>query len=1678
MPSGTGMMSPQGSPLPDDPDERHAALVERGFTSGQAQALMAGQVPKTISGRTPPPPKSILNTAQDPDPDPQAAPPPKSILNTAQDPDPDPQAAQQPKVQPPGQPPKPVDTLTADEKNRVNPVTLYSYLLGKFSHSGLVGYVPPDGARWGIKTGSAAEWAAFGLAVAKQESDLDTRSYNAADPGGSAGLFQFGQHQTPFAQGDQFNPQESADAFVRSVEHYVGNRGSVANMGETFGSIRRPNEAGQYIAGAQKVAAGGDGKDLVSSGGGFHGTGGGVKGGATLVPMAGSAANSPVATYAQTPEATGGGGGGSSGGGSAQAPDSSGGGSFSLASFGGRQQAASGGGSSPSYQPQQMSVQTDDDNPLVKALINRGFTPQQALNYAQSSANIAPAKGLPAINVKGPPPPAPTQAGQFPQLPAPQARAPQTQQATQTPQTPTAPPTLSLAQPSARKPIQLVPDKQLMPGKTPKVKPSSKQPPPEAPGKPVVPLQTTTAQAPPAPSAPKQAPGRYQADIPPNSVRKFKAGAEFYEARTDQHGNMSISGIPSGKPVEGNWTTLAHAQQVLSGKSPTAAAPPKPKESAPPPEPEPAEFTGRPAGSTHGNPNPPGIEALSGSLKDQGPQHKALLSEDDPRVSKQKDGYIKGEHFVEGDPYHDKLLGGLPYGKQGPQRQKLGMGEAAIEGNDPMHISYISSPKEAEKFPTRESRTTQYEKSTPEARLMKATEGALVGHSLIPLNVGVKLPTKKEEAEGDTHQGYLQGISTNVMANNFQHINDKLAQMGRKTPYEKLGAKFANDLEGYYSNLLAGHTATGRGYAIGTEDHPNTPDRDHVPYKLTRKEADFINAVINNTSAFAKHDDAKKIRELARANGTLITEKGETNRLIHDIEQADPGWAGREKGGHGRVLEPSISTFKTGLIHEIHPSEKHLPDTIRPGKEYQQLTKALARIAHRGRPDIAIGASLHHTFQDNKAINAIERDFSDHKIDEAAARAKLHALGEDPDDYRFVGGSGGLITPYEDDPEALTPEEHNTMKDNLRQKWVSGGMNVEDYRKKSAEVPLPSKPSKTAPAPKPVTVKAPKLTEPEMPDETSTEPEIPAPKPIAPKPKPLKPEPVAQPEPKETPEPVAPPKPKAPKPPREMVPKEPEEATVAPITPPAPDEPLPPVAKAKKVKADKPAAVSPTKPEVEEKLTKPAGATKDGKPNKAWMEDPNNEAERQAYLEKRVAASMARQNTHPSAIPLKVQRKETGGVQHDPGLNPVWEKTDYDIANTPFLQKHGKGLSQLEGADKHEDTLSEDEHKHLIDVDRKRLSAMRNASAVHTMGDHIVNSYNKIKDIPEIAAGKGWYSRMRDKMAKVFGAGEEGKASEDHELFAQLLGATSAKTPVRDNFIQALDAFEQYKAGKFDKHIAKYKEAYQAMQDGGYEALNQKMREQGLKDEDGNIRQGKSDADAMAHWIDHHKIRPLKQNGAKYNSNSDQVLKVLAGTWLKEVGAPKTPNFAGNLTGRTLAATIDVWAARHLHRIAHEHDGEKKGWRPQSSGEPGVNDLDFAFSQDAMKHAADKIGINPDDLQAILWYAEKQHYDKHGWTGAQGAEKGSFDETWDKAFPTEGKAMTSQALQKHYQDEKARDDKLDNLRSKVAEKRDKGESAEQVEKYMKRYADEFLGQHGYTRAHLEAPAAPGLEEAA
>ena len=117
----------------------------------------------------------------------------------------------------------------------------YQKMLNAFQGSPLIGKVPPDGAKFGIRTGSAEEWARFGTAVAKAESNFNPRTANTSDPGGSFGILQYAHGQVP--GGNAYNVDASISAFVRDAQQSVG-VGSLERglLGRRFSTIGRHPE--------------------------------------------------------------------------------------------------------------------------------------------------------------------------------------------------------------------------------------------------------------------------------------------------------------------------------------------------------------------------------------------------------------------------------------------------------------------------------------------------------------------------------------------------------------------------------------------------------------------------------------------------------------------------------------------------------------------------------------------------------------------------------------------------------------------------------------------------------------------------------------------------------------------------------------------------------------------------------------------------------------------------------------------------------------------------------------------------------------------------------------------------------------------------------------------------------------------------------------------------------------------------------------------------------------------------------------------------------------------------------------------------------------------------------------------------------------------------------------------
>ena len=242
-----------------------------------------------------------------------------------------------------------------------------------------------------------------------------------------------------------------------------------------------------------------------------------------------------------------------------------------------------------------------------------------------------------------------------------------------------------------------------------------------------------------------------------------------------------------------------------------------------------------------------------------------------------------------------------------------------------------------------------------------------------------------------------------------------------------------------------------------------------------------------------------------------------------------------------------------------------------------------------------------------------------------------------------------------------------------------------------------------------------------------------------------------------------------------------------------------------------------------------------------------------------------------------------------------------------------------------------------------------------------------------------WYRDMRARMRLEFGG--------LGDVYADLLGTTSAQTGVEQNWDNAIEIMRRFSRGEFDEEIAMY-EAKLAAGETNPVKLGQ------------------------AHNDENNPFKLIaKASGSLFNANSPSSTKALLNMFRVAKGAPKTPNFTGNLIGYTSAATVDVWAARFLNRMT----GRPRLAPPTEQGVSGDHlagstlenpkvGAEFGFGQEVIQAVADNVNksgilraidpsvgnVGADDLQAIMWFMEKEIWTNKGWTSKAG-EGGSFD---------------------------------------------------------------------------------------
>jgi hypothetical protein len=137
--------------------------------------------------------------------------------------------------------------LETDSKSKVNPTQLHGFVQGRMANSKLNGFVPMDGERFGITTGSQQEWADYFTGLAYVESGFGTKVVGdvnvARIPGNSNGLYQlspndamnYGLRDRPFTMAELQDATANVDAAIKIHEKLVTEDGVIAGRKEGGG---------------------------------------------------------------------------------------------------------------------------------------------------------------------------------------------------------------------------------------------------------------------------------------------------------------------------------------------------------------------------------------------------------------------------------------------------------------------------------------------------------------------------------------------------------------------------------------------------------------------------------------------------------------------------------------------------------------------------------------------------------------------------------------------------------------------------------------------------------------------------------------------------------------------------------------------------------------------------------------------------------------------------------------------------------------------------------------------------------------------------------------------------------------------------------------------------------------------------------------------------------------------------------------------------------------------------------------------------------------------------------------------------------------------------------------------------------------------------------------------------
>ena len=316
--------------------------------------------------------------------------------------------------------------------------------------------------------------------------------------------------------------------------------------------------------------------------------------------------------------------------------------------------------------------------------------------------------------------------------------------------------------------------------------------------------------------------------------------------------------------------------------------------------------------------------------------HAAALPEGDTRVQMRVNPdtgrrTLSGTHFVDNDPFHQRLIGGDTEAKT---RANLPAIQDAIRNGDLLNFDYDSAAE------TRTQQSAQQRRESQEASPAADRAGGIgdvevQNKSLRPLSVS-------PNADGSVG---VNGFSPEKMLGNAEVVMDAMRSHGLsdRLPYQDTNdPSFIQDVRDYIENHANGYKGDGSA-RLTSVDGVSVPDAapGYQPHELPPTRANLMNIIMGQDQTLGRpalkdgtETGSGKLRRFAAANDNAPSESGEVNPLRDELNRKGLLKAGPDQGSRN-LLHSVFETNRADLMSNFRDPTLPVDFTAQRGASYR-----------------------------------------------------------------------------------------------------------------------------------------------------------------------------------------------------------------------------------------------------------------------------------------------------------------------------------------------------------------------------------------------------------------------------------------------------------------------------------------------------------------------------------------------------------------------------------------------------------------------------------------------------------------------------------------------------------------------------------------------------------------------